>query len=100
MGIGVFRESRMGGAYQHGANFSRSQMATERAYGSSNIKQMTANAELSIFESQMMLETEKNIREDLKKFMRQDEQMVVFNSSAPRFQEEATHQIRVISGTG
>ena len=24
--------------------------------------------------------------------------MVVFNSSAPRFQEEATHQIRVVSG--
>ena len=59
---------------------------------------MTANAELSIYESQINLETEKQIREDLKKYMRQDEQMVVFNSSAPRFQEEATHQIRVVSG--
>ena len=73
-------------------------MARERDMSSNDISKLTANAEMSIFESQMMLDTEKRIKEDLKKYIKQDEQMVVFNSSAPRFQEEATHQIRVVSG--
>lgn len=30
--------------------------------------------------------------------MKQEDQMIVFNSSAPRFNDEATHQIRVLPG--
>ena len=55
------------------------------------MKIMTSNAELSIFESQLKLENEKRFRDDLKKFMKQDEQLIVFNSSSPRFQDPATH---------
>ena len=36
----------------------------------SNIKVMTSNAELSIFESQLKIENEKRFRDDLKKFMK------------------------------
>ena len=64
----------------------------------SDVKIMTSNAELSIFESQLRLENEKRFKEDLKKFMKQDEQLIVFNSSSPRFQDPATHQIRVLPG--
>ena len=34
----------------------------------------------------------------MKRMIKQDDQMIVFNSSSPRFQDTATHQIRVLPG--
>ena len=50
-----------------------------------DLKTMINNAEMRIYESQMKLENEKRFKEDLRKFMKQDEQLIVFNSSSPRF---------------
>ena len=55
------------------------------------MKQMVANAEVNIMHSQMLLENKKKYKEHIKNVMRQDENMIVFNSSAPRFSDEATH---------
>ena len=46
----------------------------------------------------MQLAQEAAYREEMKKRMRQEDHLVVFNSSSPRFEEKATHQIRVVPG--
>ena len=45
-----------------------------------------------------MLENEKKFKDQMKRIIKQDDQMIVFNSSSPRFQDTATHQIRVLPG--
>ena len=52
---------------------------------------MINNAEMRIYESYIKIDNEKRFKEDLRKFMKQDEQLIVFNSSSPRFQDPATH---------
>jgi hypothetical protein len=52
-----------------------------------NIKDMTSNAEYNIMQSQMMLENQKHFKEQIKRMIKQDDQMIVFNSSSPRFQD-------------
>lgn len=82
----------------HKGAYSTTKKQVKRDPSLSNIKVMTSNAELSIFESQLKMENEKRFKDELKKFMKQDEQLIVFNSSSPRFQDPATHQIRVLPG--
>ena len=77
------------GALANSGNITKKQVIRDPSFN--DMKIMTSNAELSIFESQLKLENEKRFRDDLKKFMKQDEQLIVFNSSSPRFQDPATH---------
>ena len=63
-----------------------------------NLKQMVSHAEYNIMNSQHILAHESKFRDQMKQLMRQEDHMVVFNSSSPRFQDEATHQIRVVPG--
>ena len=63
-----------------------------------NIAGMTSNAEYSIMQSQLMIEQEKRFKEQMQRVIKQDDHMIVFNSSSPRFQDQATHQIRVLPG--
>lgn len=49
-------------------------------------------------QNQLQLENDRFYKEQMKHIMRQEDQMVVFNSSSPRFQDTATHQIRVLPG--
>jgi len=49
-------------------------------------------------QNQQLLENEKRFKEQMQRLIKQDDQMIVFNSSAPRFQDTATHQIRVLPG--
>ena len=38
-----------------------------------------------------MLDQEKKFKDQMKRIIKQDDQMIVFNSSSPRFQDQATH---------
>lgn len=49
------------------------------------------NAEYNMFRRQQQEETLKQVKEELQRFMKQEDQYVSFNSSAPRFKDEASH---------
>ena len=55
----------------------------------------SANLESSILLSQQKLSHDAKLKEDLISFMKQEDQMISFNSSAPRFKSFASHHIRV-----
>ena len=99
MGLGVFRSSKIATAFgttQEPSYLQRSQQMT--GVDRNNIKAMTSNAEFNIMQNQKLLDNERKFKEQMQRVIRQDDQMIVFNSSSPRFQDEATHQIRVLPG--
>lgn len=55
----------------------------------------SANLESSILLNQQKLSHDAKLKEDLISFMKQEDQMISFNSSAPRFKSYASHHIRV-----
>lgn len=100
MGLGVFRSTKITlafGTTQEQSYLQRSQQVPP-SKDRNNIQALTSNAEYSIMQSQQLIENEKRFKEQMQRLIKQDDQMIVFNSSAPRFQDTATHQIRVLPG--
>jgi len=101
MGLGVFRNHKIETAFgtkEPVSYLQRSQQVNNNAKDRNNMQLMTSNAEYNIMQSQSMLQNEKNFKAQMQQMMKQEDQMIVFNSSAPRFNDEATHQIRVLPG--
>lgn len=105
MGLGVFkseskavfgRSSPNKGAYVLGGEH---QIEKRQSMpGQESPRNLTINADYNIFKSQQNNDTISKVKEELIRFMKQEDQLISFNSSSPRFKGEATHQIRVLAG--
>lgn len=56
------------------------------------------NLEYSVRANEQRKDLKNKLRHDLENFIKQEEQMISFNSSSPRFQSQASHLIRVMPG--
>ena len=56
----------------------------------------SSNLEASILESRDQIQHNNKVKQDLRNFMKQEEQLISFSSAVPRFQSIASHQIRVL----
>ena len=86
MGLGVFRQAKLGVAF--GTTSEPSYLQKSQGMPSkdrNNMQAMTANAEFNIMQNQLILETEKRYKEQMQRMIKQDDQMIVFNTSSPRF---------------
>jgi hypothetical protein len=59
---------------------------------------MTSNAEYNIYSNQLKQDHEKIFKKALKTYIKQEEQLISFNSSSPRFQNTQSHQVRLLPG--
>lgn len=103
--LGVFKSeskaafgttSAKGGAYVLGGEYQKDQNQSHP--GKLSPANLTVNADYSIFKSQQNNETLSKVKDELIRFIKQEDQLISFNSSSPRFKGEATHQIRVLAG--
>ena len=86
MGLGVFRSDKITEAVGRAPSPSyleRSQQMHGR--GHKNLHEMTSNAEYNIAQNQLVLESQKRFKEHMRQLIRQEDQMVVFDSTSPRF---------------